>query len=117
MLVIDHNSVTPPFEQIKQYITQARNSGRFEPNYRLLTVRALAAQLGVAPNTVAKAYRDLESDGIIQTRGRRGSFVTGTAEGIERAGASAARQFVMNMRDLGFDADSIVRLVKKAVGR
>ncbi|PIE98831.1 MAG: GntR family transcriptional regulator, partial [Propionibacterium sp.] len=107
MIVIDQKSSTPPFEQIKAQITSARESGEFPAGYRLLPVRRLAAQLGVATNTVARAYRELEACAIIETRGRNGSFVTGSDENLEAA-AAAAREYLDKTRDLGITPEVAV---------
>jgi DNA-binding transcriptional regulator YhcF (GntR family) len=80
--------------------------GSIGPGARLPTIRALADQLDLAPNTVAKAYRRLEEDGLIEGRGRRGTFV---AERLppplpdrERRLAEAAEAFVRRGAQLGF---------------
>ena len=59
MLAIDPTLPTPPFEQVKDQIVAQRASGELPAGHRLPPVRALAAELGVAPNTVARAYREL----------------------------------------------------------
>ncbi len=116
MLRIDHSSSTPPFEQLKNHVAARRASGELPAGHRLPPVRRLAAELGLAPNTVARAYRELEASGIIETRGRNGSFVTGTAESARRAAGEAARQFAATVRSLGLsDADAIA-LVRTALG-
>ena len=115
MLIVDPGLPTPPYEQIKQQITAARESGEFPANHRLPPVRHLAAELGVAPNTVARAYRELEASGVIETRGRAGSFVTGTAESVEKAGAAAARDYLSVIERLGLTASDALRLVRGAL--
>ncbi len=117
MLVVDPSLATPPFEQIKQQIVAARESGEFPANHRLPPVRHLALELGIAPNTVARAYRELEASGVIVTRGRAGSFVTGTVESAEKAGVAAARDYVAVIERLGLTASDAVRLVREAVGQ
>ncbi|HHU38442.1 MAG TPA: GntR family transcriptional regulator [Propionibacterium sp.] len=117
MLVVDPSLAVPPFEQIKQQIVAARESGEFPANHRLPPVRHLALELGIAPNTVARAYRELEASGVIVTRGRAGSFVTGTVESAEKAGAAAARDYVATIERLGLTASDAVRLVRGAVGQ
>ena len=61
--------------QLREQITAAAVAGSLPAGTKLPTVRALADQLGLAPNTVAKAYRELENAGVIETRGRAGSYV------------------------------------------
>lgn len=116
MLVIDPSLPTPPFEQIKAQIVAQRASGELPPGHRLPPVRTLAAELGLAPNTVARAYRELERDGVIETRGRHGSFVTATAQSAEKAAAAAAREYAAIMRRLEIDDNRAVSLLRAALG-
>jgi len=74
--IIHSDSSTPPFEQLRQQIAADIASGELAPGERLPTVRSLAESLGLAVNTVARAYRELETIGVIRTEGRRGSFVS-----------------------------------------
>lgn len=107
-LVVDPGLPTPPFEQIKAGIEAHRASGAFPAQHRLPTVRDLANQLGVAPNTVARAYRELEASGVIETRGRLGSYVTSTAQSARKEAAAAARDYLARVRALGLsDADAV----------
>lgn len=80
MLTIDSEAGVPPFEQVRKYYATAASEGRLQPGYRLPTVRQLAGELGLAVNTVARAYRELASDGVIETQGRRGSFIAGAPD-------------------------------------
>jgi DNA-binding transcriptional regulator YhcF (GntR family) len=93
--------------------------GTLAPGARLPTIRALADQLGLAPNTVAKAYRMLEDDGLIQGRGRLGTFV---AERLparlpdrERRLAEAADAFVRRGAQLGFGQEDVRRALARAL--
>lgn len=114
MLVVDPTLPTPSFEQVKQQIVAARDSGEFPANHRLPPVRHLAAELGIAPNTVARAYRELEASGMIETRGRAGSFITGRAESAEKAGTAAARDYLKAIQRLGLTAADALRLLSRA---
>lgn len=116
VLVVDPTLPSPPFEQVKNQIAAQRASGELPAGHRLPPVRALAAALGVAPNTVARAYRELEHDGVIETRGRLGSFVTGTAESADRAAAAAAREYAAIVRRLAVDDQRAVALLEQALG-
>jgi len=80
---IDHGSSVPPFEQLKRQVVDGATSGALAHGARLPTVRGLADELGLAANTVAKAYRELEAEGVIETRGRAGSFIAWSADGAE----------------------------------
>src|SRR4051795_7802612 len=72
---LDTSSATPPYEQVRERIATRARDGALAPGTRLPTVRQLATDLGLAANTVARAYRELEADGVLATYGRRGTFV------------------------------------------
>ncbi len=113
-LLIDDASSTPPFEQVRDGIRNRVDTGALQPGVRLPPVRALATRLGLAANTVARAYKELEALGVVETRGRAGTFVLG--RGAERAGRSAAASYVVTMRSLGLTDTEIVAHVRRALG-
>lgn len=78
--IIDTASPVPPYEQLRRRIAAQIDAGKLEPGTRLPTVRDLAHQTGLANNTAAKAYRELEAAGYIRTEGRRGTFVAARTE-------------------------------------
>jgi GntR family transcriptional regulator len=78
MLSVDTESAVPPFEQIRAQISQLADSGALPAGIRLPTIRQLSADLGLAPGTVGRAYRELETAGVISARGRHGSFIKGS---------------------------------------
>ncbi|WP_437053113.1 GntR family transcriptional regulator [Streptomyces sp. enrichment culture] len=92
---------TPPYEQVRAQISEQARSGALPVGYRLPTVRGLAESLGLAANTVAKAYRALEADGVIETRGRNGTFVAAAGSAAQREAASAAQGYAERARRLG----------------
>lgn len=112
--VIDANSATPPFEQLRTQVRDAVAAGDLAAGAKLPTVRALAEQLGLAANTVARAYRELETDGIIETRGRAGSFVAPQGDAAQQQAHVAAREFVDRTRRLGLDDAAALDLVRAA---
>lgn len=114
MIVIDPASAVPPYEQIRGQITEARASGELVAGHRLPPVRHLAAELGLAPNTVARAYRELEASGVIETRGRGGSFVTGSTARLAE-GERAACDYVAAVRGLGIAPELALSLVRSAL--
>ena len=85
---IDPSAAEPPFEQLRRQIAARASGGELPAGTRLPTVRALAAEVGLAVNTVARVYRELEADGVVVTEGRRGTFVSpsAAATGHRRAG-------------------------------
>ncbi|MET7403893.1 GntR family transcriptional regulator, partial [Dactylosporangium sp. NPDC005572] len=86
MIIIDPGSSVPPYEQLRRHIARQIQDRTLAVGERLPTVRALAAELGLAVNTVARAYRELEEAGLVETRGRAGSFVSAAGqESRERA--------------------------------
>ncbi|MES2093645.1 MAG: GntR family transcriptional regulator [Actinomycetota bacterium] len=115
VLVIDPRSAIPPFEQLRLQFLRLISSGELAPEARLPTVRKLASDLGVAPNTVARTYRELESAGLIETRGRHGSFVAKSADPVLRQAETAAAQFADQMRQLQLSTADALRLVVAAL--
>ncbi len=111
----DRAGSLPPYEQVRAQISEQARSGALPVGHRLPTVRGLAETLGLAANTVAKAYRALEADGVIETRGRNGTFVAAAGAAAERAVAAAAREFARTARRLGLDADAAHRAAADAV--
>jgi GntR family transcriptional regulator len=106
-LRIDRASTVPASSQVRDRLIAAIARGRLLPGDRLPTVRALAGQLGLAPNTVARAYRELEEAGWVVGRGRLGTFVAETMparrDDAEVALAAAADRFARRARQLGAD--------------
>jgi DNA-binding transcriptional regulator YhcF (GntR family) len=89
--------------------------GKLAPGTRLPTVRELAGQVGLAVNTVARAYRELETAGIVETRGRFGTFVA-RADPADAAMATAAHAFVSAAKALGIEKGEALRYVEAAFG-
>ena len=115
MIVIDPASPTPPFEQLRAQLVAAVASGELALGDRLPTVRRLAEELGVAPGTVARAYRELETAEVIVTRGRHGSFVSLDRDPVLRQAQRAAAAFADQIRLLRLDADEALALVTAAL--
>jgi DNA-binding transcriptional regulator YhcF (GntR family) len=113
-ITIDARAATAPYEQVRGQIAEQARDGRLPVGYKLPTVRGLAGELGLAVNTVAKAYRALEADGVIETRGRHGTYVAaGDARGREVAAAAAA--YVDRIRRLGLDRTAARAAVEEAL--
>ena len=111
---IDPGAATPPFEQLRVQVRDAVAAGELVAGAKLPTVRALAEQLGLAVNTVARAYRELDADGLIETRGRAGSFVAPQGDAGQQQAEAAAREFVERTRRLGLHDASALDLVRTA---
>ncbi|MCP9208908.1 GntR family transcriptional regulator [Streptomyces sp. NEAU-Y11] len=102
-ITVDPDAATAPFEQLRAQIADQARSGALPVGYKLPTVRGFADELGLAANTVAKAYRALEADGVIETRGRHGSFVAAAGDAARRQAAEAARTYAERALRLGLD--------------
>ncbi len=114
MITIDTSLAEPPYDQIKRQIGALVADGRLAPGDKLPTVRRLADDLGLAPNTVARAYRELEAAGVIDTRGRAGSFISGDER--SRAARRAAAEYAQRSRDLGLSDAEAIELIARALG-
>lgn len=116
MITLDLTSRVPIYEQLKDKITRLAISKAFEPHYKLPSVRSLARDLMVNPNTVQKAYQDLEREGIIYSVRGKGSFI---AENIEKnlfvrnETLSALNESVKKCHQYGIDKVSVINVVEK----
>jgi DNA-binding transcriptional regulator YhcF (GntR family) len=104
-----------PYEQIRAQISERARSGALPVGYRLPTVRGLAESLGLAANTVAKAYRALEADGVIETRGRNGTLIAAAGSAAEREASLAAQAYAEKVRRLGLTEADAVAAVRDAL--
>lgn len=126
---VDLGSATPPYEQIRAQISALIALGELVPGTRLPTVRRLAADLGIAAGTVARAYRELEQSGLIDTRRRNGTVVAGTpvpamrepgralannpAPGAVTAQvATAVEHYIAEGRRAGFDDAALLAILR-----
>jgi DNA-binding transcriptional regulator YhcF (GntR family) len=114
-ITVDADSATAPFEQVRRQIAEQARSGELPVGTRLPTVRGFAGDLGLAANTVAKAYRALEADGVIETRGRHGTFVAAAGDAAQRQAAAAARDYAQRAVRLGLDRGAALAAVEEAL--
>jgi GntR family transcriptional regulator len=113
---VDGRSGVPPYLQIVQQVRQALRMGVLEVGDQLPTVREVVAAVAVNPNTVLKAYRDLEREGLVEARAGHGTFVRSRPAGPppgthSRLGRSLAR-WVHEAREAGLDDEAIESLLK-----
>ncbi len=111
MITVDVRSGVPPFEQVRGQLAAQIGDGRLPVGTRLPPVRRLADDLGLAVNTVARSYRELEAAGLVETRGRGGTVVRGADPALARV-HRAARDYAAAARAAGLgraDAERIVR--------
>ncbi len=117
MIEIDPASSVPPFEQARAQLADHILSGGLVAGTRLPTVRALAEQSGLAPNTVARAIKRLEAEGLVETRGRNGTVVAWSPDEALRGLEEAAAAYAERARALGVPAEQAGRVVDRALGR
>lgn len=116
IIAVDVSSKLPPYAQIKQAVLAGVADGTLAAGDRLPPIRQLAGDLGLAPNTVARAYRELEADGVVASSGRRGTTVLAPAriDGESRASA-AIEDTIRSARREGLDAASILDVVTRTL--
>jgi len=114
---LDHGSGVPLWTQVADAIARLIERGRLLPGDRLPSVRELALELDLAPNTVARAYRWLRTEGRIEGRGRHGTFVSASAATREAIAdlREAAESYVRRARRLGFGSEAARREVERAL--
>jgi len=115
---LDAASGIPFYRQIIQQIERAILARRLEPGDRLPTIRALAIELKINPNTIAKAYGELEIRGIVVTQVGSGTFVSDKRVDLEDAERrkkieERVARFVLDMEALGADRAEMIDLVRE----
>lgn len=125
---VDLGSATPPYEQIRAQVSSLIALGALAPGTRLPTVRSLAADLGIAAGTVARAYRELEQAGLIETRRRNGTVVAGTPPAAAPAGtpapgtaaaevAAAVGRYIAEGRRAGLDDAALLAILRTTLSQ
>lgn len=112
---IDPASSVPPYEQIRTAVAALAAEGGLPAGTRLPAVRALATQLGLAANTVARAYRELEQGGVVATRGRHGTVVSARGAGVPAEAVDLAQRYARRARQLGLPPEQVLDLVRAAL--
>lgn len=110
-LRIDPDGTRPPFEQLRAQLADEILARRLPAGMKLPPVRRLAADLGIAANTAARAYRELEAEGYLITRGRNGTLVAPVAAAskeIQDHADTLTADYLSAMRELGFGDDAIL---------
>ncbi|MBV1855896.1 GntR family transcriptional regulator [Catellatospora tritici] len=115
MIVIDTSSPTPPYEQLRAQLAKQIQDRSLTVGTRLPTIRRLAADLGLAVNTVGRAYRELEEAGLIETHRRAGSFVSAAGEQALEQARRAARDYAAVIASVGIDPAEAIRIVEAAL--
>lgn len=116
VLSLDPDSPEPPFRQLKTQIVDAIRSGTLTPGTRMPAIRTMATEVGIAARTAAKVYSELEEAGVLEGRGRAGTFVTAPDETSALLN-SAAEEFASRASGSGFTLDEALTAVRAAFTR
>ena len=120
LLIVDTGNPTPPYEQLRRQLAELIQSAVLTPGDRLPPLRQLAADLGLAVGTVARAYRELESAGLVSSRRGGGTRVSATASAVsgpdrQRLLCDLAKTFVRQAALLGADEQEILSAMSQAL--
>jgi GntR family transcriptional regulator len=118
----DSTARTPIYRQLIEQIREAVARGRLKPTERLPSVRQLSKELVVNPNTIARAYTELERDGVLHTRPGLGVFVAKpqaalTAEAKRRRLAAIVDRLLTEAVHLGVSGEAVLQLVSDRLGQ
>lgn len=112
--VLNPRSGVPTFVQLQQQVKQAIRMGVLQSGDQLPTAREVVEQLAINPNTVLKAYRELEREGLVEPRPGLGTFITGTLGGADPAAIGRFRRqlarWIRAAGQAGLDSEDIVAL-------
>ena len=114
MISLNYRDSRPIYEQIKDGLRKLIVTGALGPDEKLPSVRALAAQLAINPNTIQRAYNELEGEGYIYSVPGKGSFAAGNAgadEARRRELKDKVRELVAELRYLGVSQEELQALV------
>ena len=116
---IDFDNNLPIYIQIMNYIKQEIIMGKLNPGDKIPSVRELAAELRINPNTVQRTFQELEREEIVETRRGLGRYVTSEEAKImaikKEMAAELLERFIRGMQELGFKGEEIVSVIKEAV--
>lgn len=114
MIAINYRDPRPIYEQIQSELRRLMLTGALPPGSRLPSVRELAGQLAINPNTIQRAYRELESDGYILSVAGKGSFVAQVdklAEQQKKQAVEAFQAAAQRLRALGLSGEELAALL------
>jgi DNA-binding transcriptional regulator YhcF (GntR family) len=120
ILEVNTAGAVPPYEQIRAQIAELAATGALPEGSRLPTIRQLAGDLGLAPGTVARAYRELESDGVVLSRVRHGTTIAAVPKPSRKEAtarlASAARAYALAVTALELTRDQAISELDRQLG-
>lgn len=113
MIVLDYRDSRPLYHQVKDSLRRMMLTGLLEPDEKLPSVRSLATQLAINPNTIQRAYAELEAEGYIYSVAGRGSFVSaGDGEHLRRIAELTGRlvPLLEELKSLGYTREQLLAL-------
>lgn len=120
-VLVDESSPVPPYEQVREQIARMIRGGALAEGVQLPSIRQLAADLRLAPGTVARAYAELERQGLVGGRGRRGTRVRPAPDrdpgDLARELADLATTYATAAAHLGATSHEAVEAVQRAVAQ
>ncbi|WP_339190795.1 MULTISPECIES: GntR family transcriptional regulator [unclassified Paenibacillus] len=118
-MTIEFDNNLPIYIQIMNYIKGEIVTGKLKPGDKILSVRELASELQINPNTVQRTFQELEREEIVETRRGMGRYVTsneGTILTIKKEMAKdVLDRFIRGMQDLGFQGEDILAVVAENI--
>lgn len=119
MILLDYRDKRPIYEQVVEKLEHLIVSGGLEPLTRMPSVRGLALELSVNPNTIQRAYAQLEQDGYLYTVSGRGSFVTDESEWRENKRGKVLKEWqntTLLAKEIGLTRERLSRELKLIYG-
>ena len=120
MIVLDYRDSRPLYQQVKDSLRRMMLTGLLSPEEKLPSVRALATQLAINPNTIQRAYAELEAEGYIYSVAGRGSFVSaGDGEHLRRVAELTGRlvPLLEELKSLGYTREQLLALWEGGEGK
>jgi GntR family transcriptional regulator len=120
MIVLDYRDSRPLYQQVKDSLRRMMLTGLLEPDEKLPSVRSLATQLAINPNTIQRAYAELEAEGYIYSVASRGSFVSaGDGEHLRRIAELTGRlvPLLEELKSLGYTREQLLVLWEGGEGK
>ena len=120
MIRLDYRDSRPIYEQVRDGLRRLMVTGVMQPGEQLPSVRVLARELGINPNTVAKAYQELETEGILCSVAGKGSFLTGNiraSAAVRQSAKEAFQKAAARAVQAGFTKEELTELLSEAYGK
>jgi GntR family transcriptional regulator len=118
-MTIEFDNNLPIYIQIMNYIKGEIVTGKLKPGDKILSVRELAAELQINPNTVQRTFQELEREEIVETRRGMGRYVTSEEDKIMTIKKEMAKdvldRFIRGMKELGFEGEDILAVVAESI--